>query len=157
EKWLEADDIALCSAWVHATENAVYSNDQTAAVSGTPLYTAFAAQESSQRSRKALRNRWSVIHRDVMKFVRVPAQAERNQQSSSTSDDVITVAEGLYNERFAFVHCWLLLQGCPKFVSPPIPRKRSLNKPTSEYKHGNSDRSRPLGQKAAKLMQTFRF
>ncbi|KAH9097582.1 hypothetical protein Ae201684P_001058 [Aphanomyces euteiches] len=69
KKWHEDDDKALVASWIRASENDIRGADQSTTEFWDAVYTFFQAQKRPERSRKALRNRWSTVRHDVGKFV----------------------------------------------------------------------------------------
>ncbi|CAK4253440.1 unnamed protein product [Aphanomyces euteiches] len=77
KKWHEDDDKALVASWIRASENDIRGADQSTTEFWDAVYTFFQAQKRPERSRKALRNRWSTVRHDVGKFVGVFSLAEK--------------------------------------------------------------------------------
>ncbi|KAH9127696.1 hypothetical protein AeMF1_002037 [Aphanomyces euteiches] len=100
KKWHEDDDKALVASWIRASENDIRGADQSTTEFWDAEYTFFQAQKRPERSRKALRNRWSTVRHDVGKFVGVFSQAERNVRSGSSPDDILETALAVYKDRY---------------------------------------------------------
>ncbi|POM78249.1 Glutathione S-transferase T3-like [Phytophthora palmivora] len=105
KKWSSLEDQELAAAYAALTSAGLKT--------GNTFWERVHARFHETRSIRALQNRWVFISEEVKEFVNCLDLDE------SEEEEVVDRAMELFRERksreFEFLHCWRILQHCPKF------------------------------------------
>lgn len=78
-----------------------------------------------EHQKRSLETKKSVIKHDVSKFISIYGHCYTIRESGTSLDDVLQNALDLYKVKdakqrsFVFLHCWLLLKDCPRWMETP--------------------------------------
>ncbi|KAK9713186.1 hypothetical protein RND81_06G009800 [Saponaria officinalis] len=145
-KWSIKEDEALVSAYLNAGGNEKKGTNQNKGDLWKTIARLYEeAREDAptaikERSFKSLTSRWDTINRDVSRWVRVYAQAQRDKASGQSDEDVENHAHYLYQQRyngvkFTLMHAWKEMRHMRKW--------QAGNNELPSESGGSSKRSQP--------------
>ena len=148
KSYLTEEDIALCRAWIRASEDAITGCEQKADFFWRSVFGLFCGYgpEEARRSEgtwkdrniNALRHRWALISREVGKFGSVYHRVVAAHPSGKNEEDLVRDALLVYGdlqkkdgspkkEIFQFLDCWKLLRLSPKWSGQGVGGERIGN------------------------------
>ncbi|GKE83136.1 glutathione S-transferase T3-like protein [Tanacetum coccineum] len=142
--WTPEEEVALCKAWVHASENSVEGNGKKAAGFWTKVTGYFHHETGEQkRSYDFVNCKWkNRIHPKVSQFCEIYNSVHDRHQSGSCENIVYQEAEleyrTIYNAPFALTDCWKILKDHPKWKKIEMP-KFYISKKSSSKKSRTSE------------------
>eukprot|EP00474_Spongospora_subterranea_P007722 CRZ08180.1 hypothetical protein [Spongospora subterranea] len=156
KSWKDEENLALTRAVGSVGYDSINGVDQKGTVYWEKVSTSFVARGgSSDRTQKALKNRWSVLQTAINLFIGYYSTATSIERSGSNDEDYLQFAHDLFekeqNVSFEFESCWRALQAFGdkwKVITSPLAAKRE--RAVLEGVQGSQDGERPLGCKAAK-------
>ncbi|CDH61463.1 predicted protein [Lichtheimia corymbifera JMRC:FSU:9682] len=158
QTWSLNEEVSLCQAWVHISENPVIGTSQSKAGFWKSTYDHWRSivnNRSPVRSIESLEARWKAIQYDVSKFIGF-VEAAKGRSGCNGGDEInaarqlfreSTAAAGKPGKEFQFMHCYEYLKECQKFNT------RYIQKAQPAVTESVADEVRPIGNKKAKAKQ----
>jgi hypothetical protein len=119
--YLDNEDLQLCTTWLEMTEDGRKGTDQTGEAFWDSITTHYNLHiDDPKRSKKSLKNHWSLIQAAINKFHGCVNQINHQNPSGTTVSNRISMALSLYaklnnNKPFAYLSCYDLLSKAPKW------------------------------------------
>jgi No apical meristem-associated C-terminal domain len=125
-----AENLAICKAWVQASEDPIAGKDQKGTTFFAKVFVfynenmnAVDGEADNQRTGCAIKNRWCKINHDVNVFNGFYATVTSIEHSGWEEEDYINATKAMYSSRaldnkpFLFIECWKYLTKFPKWSS----------------------------------------
>ncbi|KAG8100128.1 hypothetical protein GUJ93_ZPchr0013g36112 [Zizania palustris] len=98
------------------------------------------------RSSNSLEHRWGIIAKDCQKFLGFFEEVGCHHPSFIPQQEHLLEAQAIYADNdtkkkgFAFIHCWLKVRHCPKFIAlQPSKKPRTSNSVSFDINDGEDD------------------
>lgn len=172
--WSNTETMALCEAFIHISEDAITSNNQ----SGDTLYARIAAEAKSRysgdwmRSPDACKKRWKDVSKEVQLFCAAVKFVESVEHSGWNEDDYFKAAKEYYirnhkdpnvtdfkyEEEWKFLkdfEKWKTTQYNPMAAPKTIPSSAEAASPNDSDASDFKINSRPTGNKKQQTLETL--
>ncbi|CAN6286091.1 unnamed protein product [Urochloa humidicola] len=168
------EDIQLCVSWENISTDPIIANEQPGMAYWKRIADHYHKHKTfeSDRNANSLEHRWSTIQKECMRFQALYDDVERRHPSGIPYKEHILLAQTTFastgpKKPFQFVHCWLKVRHCQKFLTletnkRPWSRSSTPSEGGTEEEGDGNGRSenpdstqprpekRPIGRKQAK-------
>jgi hypothetical protein len=169
-RWKDNEELILAKGYVKNSMDPKTGTDQEAEHLWSNIAEFYRSQLmelhglKSNRSVQGLKNRWSIINREVSKFAGYYQRILALDESGKTDEDKLKDAIALYKEMekksFQFLHVWTFLYKFPKWSSPnalsnagkrgKVADPQQCNPFSLDSESDIEENIRPMGNKKAK-------